>query len=119
MRSRCTQRGPQDGTLNLSGRILGGQQPIGGSALQLYAAGSSTYGSASTPLLTTSVFSDANGSFNITGDYSCASVTTPVYLVARGGTPGGNGSPGNTASTLIAALGTCSDLSASTHIRIS
>jgi len=52
--------------LALNGHVMGGQQPVSGATIQLYAAGSSGYGSASTGLLTSAVTTDASGSFTIT-----------------------------------------------------
>jgi hypothetical protein len=72
----------------LRGTVHGGQQPISNATLQLYAAGSTGYGSAysyssGTSLLGTHVVTtNANGGFSITGDYTCPSSTTEVYLVA-------------------------------------
>jgi len=109
----------------LHGNVHGGQQPIIGATIQLYAAGSSGYGSAypsypagRTSLLTTTVLTDAGGSFDITGDYQCPSPTTGVYLVAYGGQPAGPASPANSSIALMAALGPCGLLSSSTYVVI-
>src|ERR1700756_3837028 len=53
----------------LHGRVHGGQQPVVGATVQLYAAGTAGYGSSATPLLTSAVTTDPTGSFSITGDY--------------------------------------------------
>src|ERR1700693_5105122 len=71
----------------LRGGVHGGQQPVSGASIQLYAAGATGYGSAATALLTTTVTSGAGGSFTITGDYDCPSASSQVYLVASGGNP--------------------------------
>jgi hypothetical protein len=109
----------------LHGNVHGGQQPIIGATIQLYATGSSGYGSAyssyppgSMSLLTKVVTTDAGGSFNITGDYQCPSPTTGVYLVATGGQPGGPTSAANSSIALMSALGPCGLLSSSTYIEI-
>jgi polygalacturonase len=118
-----------------SGAVHGGQQPVAGATIQLYAVGTAGDGSPATPLLTTTVTtsdgsgnstnSNANagnglnslpvGSFTITGDY-----TTPcsgeVYLVATGGNPGLTAGTDNTALAMMAALGPCSSLTSSTFI---
>jgi hypothetical protein len=102
-------------SLNLQGSVHGGQQPVSGSTLQLYATGSGGYGSAAYPLLTTTVQSNSTGGFSITGDYTGPSASSQVYLVATGGNPG-SGTNSNLA--LMAALGSCSNLSASTYVSI-
>ena len=100
-----------------SGHVHGGQQPVTGAVIQLYAASSSGYGAAATPLLTTAVTSDASGSFSITGDYTCPS-NSLVYLTATGGNPGLGAGANNPNLALMAALGPCSGLTPSTSIQI-
>lgn len=102
--------------LALNGHVMGGQQPVSGATIQLYAAGSSGYGSASTGLLTSAVTTDASGSFTITDLYTCPSSATQVYLTARGGNPGLSGTVDNQALTMMAALGSCGNLSSSTYV---
>jgi trimeric autotransporter adhesin len=75
-------------SLHLHGTAYGGDQPVSGATIQLYAVGTTGDGSASTPLLTQVVTSDANGEFTLTGDYQCPSASTQVYLTATGGNPG-------------------------------
>jgi hypothetical protein len=102
------------------GHIFGGQQPIAGATLQLYAVGTTADGSAATPLLTQTVTSAIDGSFNITGLYPCAPGTL-VYITATGGSPTAtNGSVGpiNANLVMLTALGPCDQLSASTFITI-
>jgi streptogramin lyase len=106
-----------DGTA-LNGRVVGGQQAIQNSAIYLYAAGTTGNGTGATNLLTTSVYTAADGSFSITGDYTCPSATTQVYLVGAGGNPGISASTNNTASVLMAPLGDCRNLSASSYVYI-
>jgi hypothetical protein len=93
---------------NLRGVVHGGQQPITGASIQLYAAATTGYGASATPLLTSSVVTDATGSFTITGDYACPSATSQLYIVARGGNPGLAPGTNNAASVLMTALGPCS-----------
>jgi hypothetical protein len=60
---------------------------------------------------------DSSGNFNITGDYTCPAATTPdtqVYITVVGGNPGLTSGTNNTASTLIAGLGSCTALAAGT-----
>jgi hypothetical protein len=103
------------GNSKASGSVHGGQQPVVGATIQLYTVGTTADGSAATPLLTSTVTSDANGAFTITGLYSCTNATQ-VYIVATGGNPGLSTANPNIA--LMAALGPCSSLTSSTFINI-
>lgn len=111
--------------MHLSGTVFGGQQPISGGQIYLYAISGFGSGNASNSLLNTSgtgvavgangngyVTTDANGGFDITGDYTCPSYNTNVetYLLAVGGNPGLAAGTNNTAITLLAALGPCANL---------
>jgi len=100
----------------MSGSIHGGQQPISGASLQLYAVGTTGDGSASAPLFTRSVISDSNGYFDLTGAYTCPSTSTPVYITATGGSP----APAITNSQIaeMASIGPCGSLTASTFLAI-
>ena len=99
-----------------SGSTYGGQQPISGASVQLYAVGTSGDGSAAAPLFTRPVLSDANGIFDFTGAYACPSPSTLVYITATGGNP----SPAitNPEIALMAAIGPCGSLTSSTFINI-
>ncbi len=107
-----------DGATTLSGSVHGGQQPVAGATIQLWAVGSSGDGSAATPLLTQVVVTDAGGGFSITGDYTCPTPSTLVYLTATGGNPGIGNSTNNLAIAEMAGLGACGALSASTFISV-
>ena len=100
------------------GLVHGGQQPVTGATIQLYAVGTTGDGSAATPLLSPAPLSDANGTFNISGTYTCPSASSLVYIVASGGNPGLAPGTNNTALSMMAALGPCGNLSASTFIFI-
>jgi len=102
----------------LSGHVHGGQQPVSGASIQLWAAGSGGYGSASTALLTPAVLSDANGNFNITDGYTCPSASTQVYITATGGNPGLTAGTDNTALAMMTALGSCGNLQSTTFISV-
>jgi hypothetical protein len=93
---------------SLRGNLHGGQQPISGASVQLYAAGTTGYGSSATALLSSAVITDANGAFSITGGYTCPSSTSQLYIVATGGNPGLAPGTNNAAIALMAALGPCS-----------
>ena len=89
------------------GQVFGGSQPVAGAAIQLYTVGTSADGSAGTPLLNTTVTSDANGYFSIYGHFTCPDPAALTYLTATGGKPGlGNGAV-NANLALVAAVGRC------------
>ena len=100
------------------GLVHGGQQPVTGATIQLYAVGTTGDGSASTPLISPAPVSDANGAFNISGTYTCPSPSSLVYIVATGGNPGLAPGSNNAALAMMAALGPCGNLSPSTFIFI-
>ena len=94
----------------LHGVVHGGQQPVSGATIQLFAAGATGNASAATPLLTASVLTSESGGFDITGDYTCPTATTQVYLAATGGNPGLGAGANNNALAMVTALGDCSNL---------
>jgi hypothetical protein len=96
--------------------VQGGSQPIAGATIQLYAVGTTGSGSASTPLLATPATTDSRGAFSITGQYSCPSASSLVYLVATGGNPGMAPGTNNPTLALMTVLGACGDLTPSTFI---
>jgi hypothetical protein len=116
----CAQNQPAKVTEPLvrHSSVHGGQQPVSGSTLQLYAVGTTGDGSAATALLTHAVTSDASGNFDITGTYTCPSPSALVYVTATGGNPGLSPGTNNAALALMAALGPCGNLGASTFISI-
>jgi hypothetical protein len=113
---------PESG-IKLKGNVHGGQQPIVGAHVYLFAANTTGYGglgiaasgaNTSLSLLNATstgladsigayVTTDANGGFTITGDYNCTP-NSQVYLYALGGNPGAGV---NSAAGLLAALGSC------------
>jgi hypothetical protein len=99
----------------LQGMVRGGQQPVVGANVVLYAAGSGGYGSTNTTQLSSTVTSGAGGSFSITGLYTCPSASAQMYLVATGGD---SGAGFNSSLALMAALGSCGNLSSSTFANI-
>jgi hypothetical protein len=102
-------------SLSITGTAFGGQPPVTGSTITLYATGGAGYGSAPSGLATTTT--DAHGNFQINNAPSCGD-PEQVYIVASGGNPGLTAGTNNTALTLVAALGNCSSVSASTHVII-
>ena len=101
----------------LHGRVHGGQQPIVGASVYLYAANTTGYGNASVSLLKSPgyVTTDSNGNFSITGDYTCPSASTQVYLYSIGGNPGGGT---NSVASLMAGLGSCGSLSSMMFVTV-
>jgi hypothetical protein len=114
---------PKAGTkpgAGISGTVHGGQSPIVGGNVYLFAANTTTYGDASVSLLTSStgnpqdasggptngdyyVITGGDGSFHISGDYSCTP-NSQVYVYVLGGDTGSGNNP---SVGLIAALGNC------------
>jgi hypothetical protein len=110
----------------MQGKVFGGQQPIVGAHVYLFAANTTgnagpgivaSSSNASVSLLSAAltrlsdgvgayVLSDSNGNFSITADYTCTA-NTQVYVYALGGNAG---SGANTAAGLLAALGNCPSL---------
>ena len=106
------------GVFSVTGHVHGGQQPIGGATIQMYAVGTNGYGSPSVSVLNNGVTvtssTDGGGSFTLTNLYTC----TPdqrVYITATGGNAGSGPNP---AIALMAALGRCGDLTSSTFISL-
>jgi len=111
----------------IHGIVHGGQSSISGSHVYLYAVGDTGYGGAAVSLLNSGVLtqtpaggqdgsgnyyvtSGSDGSFNITGEYTCptSGAYPEVYVLAMGGNPTGSGSVNNTAISLVAPIGDCS-----------
>ncbi|MBB5062838.1 NHL repeat-containing protein [Granulicella mallensis] len=126
--------------MHIRGVVHGGQQPISGSHVYMYAASTAAYGgrgiaptsgatgNASTSLLTAAtgnpadtngnfyVTTDTFGNFDINGNFACTP-NTQVYLYSTGGDPqlagvGVAGTP-NPAASLMAVVGNCASATAS------
>jgi hypothetical protein len=106
----------------MTGKVHGGNQPISGAVVKLYAAGTTGYGTGSTLLASTTTSLDGSGSFSFTqvptqpgslgSSYACPSSKSLIYLVSSGGDPlNNNGSNNNTAAVMMAALGQCGSAS--------
>jgi sugar lactone lactonase YvrE len=117
--------------MHVQGVVHGGQQPLNGAHVYMYAASTAAYGgsgiaastsNASTSLLTAAtgnpadgngnfyVTTDEGGNFEINESFTCTP-NTQVYLYSSGGDPqlGGLGVAGtsNSAATLMAVVGNC------------
>ena len=99
------------------GSVHGGQQPVSGATVQLYAVGTNGDQSDSTPLFADPPTTNKQGAFEF-AIYQCPSPDSLVYIVAQGGNPGLSAGSNNAALALMAALGPCSTLSSSTFITI-
>lgn len=104
---------------NIQGSVHGGQAPVSGAHIYLFAAGTGGYGTNATSLISSTapnafedgdgnyyVVTDSNGNFALGGDYTCTE-GTQVYMVAVGGNPGLTGSVNNTAIVQMAGLAQC------------
>lgn len=112
----------------IQGIARGGQAPITGSQIYLFAAGTGGYGTSATSLITSGkpgvtcnpssgmpyaalngacyVGTDANGNFSLGGDFTCTQ-GQQVYMVSTGGNPGQSRTVNNTAIVQMAALAEC------------
>jgi hypothetical protein len=104
----------------ITGSLHGGQQPVSGASIQLYAANPATSKGAATALLATPAVTKADGSFSIDKetDYSCPTPGSLIYLVATHGNPGLVGTVNNSQLALMALVGTCGSLTDSTIIQV-
>ena len=101
----------------MTGKVHGGNQPISGATVKLYAAGTTGYGKGSTLLASTTTATDGSGSFGFTqvgtqpgtlgSSYACPSSKSLIYLVSSGGDPLNNNGSTTYRAALMAALGQC------------
>ena len=100
--------------ISIQGNVHGGQQPVVGSHVYLLAANTTGYGNPAVSILVPSstglsdsvggyVLTAADGSFSLSGEYTCTA-NTQVYLYALGGNPGAGT---NSAAGFLATLGQC------------
>jgi hypothetical protein len=110
---------PSAAAVALSGGVRGGQQPVTGSKVYLYAVSTAGYAGTATSLLNSPgyVTTDANGNFSITSDYSCPAGAY-VYALSLGGNPGLSAGTNNPQLALMAGIGACSSLTSSSFITI-
>ena len=118
----------------VSGKIHGGNQPVGFATVQIYTIGQTGVGSAGTLLATTTTDAGGNfsfnkqtsGSYSNTGNtYTCPSTAgtgdSQLYIISRGGntTGAGGSSINNSAAIFLAPLGYCASVSNSQFVDIS
>jgi hypothetical protein len=102
----------------LSGAVHGGQSPIQAATVRLYVTSSTAtgYGQAGTLIGTSTT--DVNGVFTIAPSATASNCPAgqQAYITASGGYPSGSPLLVNTSTLMMAALGSCSGISASTQI---
>jgi YVTN family beta-propeller protein len=101
--------------IQVQGTVFGGQQPIVGAAIHVYAASTSAYAGTNTDLLTSAVTTVAGGSFSIASKFTCTT-GQQIYVVANGGNPGST--QVNPQIGLMTALGPCEGIGSGTKIAI-
>jgi len=95
----------------IQGNVFGGHAPIVGAEVYILQAGTGGYASTSTNIMSSGsagsdpthglyVLTDANGAFNVTGDYACTA-GLPVYFAAIGGMTATNIGGSNYSTTPI------------------
>ena len=112
--STTVTSGAVSATTAITGRVHGGQQPVVGATITLYAPGTSGYGSAPTAIVHTTT--DSNGFFTLPQPYTCPANSPVTYLLATGGNPGAGTNQYLAEAALLPA---CSSLTASTYVYIS
>jgi len=102
-----------------SGKIHGGQSPIQGAVVDLYVTKATATGYGQSASFIGSVTSDINGAFNFSSDPITSSncpAGQQVYITASGGYAAGSGLTNNSSSLMMAALGSCANVNASTYV---
>ncbi|SFS14597.1 hypothetical protein SAMN05421771_2564 [Granulicella pectinivorans] len=92
---------------SLHGSLHGGQQPIVGATINIYAVGTTGDGSTASSVLASPLTTDSNGFFDLSNKVTCPSPTSLLYLVATGGNPGVAPPFSGAQISLITALGQC------------
>ena len=102
-----------------SGKIHGGQSPIQGAVVDLYVTKAAATGYGQSASFISSVTSDVNGAFNFSSNPITSSncpAGQQVYITASGGYAAGSGLTNNSSSLMMAALGSCANVNASTYV---
>lgn len=102
--------------ISFTGLVHSGSQPIAGSVVNLYVAGTSGYGSSAVSLLHGAVTTDSHGKFTIADDFTCPSANAQTYVVANGGNAGAGE---NSSLIMMSTLGNCGDLGSNTVADVS
>ena len=99
---------------SFTGKVFAASKPVEAAGVQLYAAGITGNGSASSALLAASLATASDGSFTVPSGYTCPSAQTPLYLLSKGGQPGG--AAANTGLWLMTALGPCGNIASGSSV---
>jgi hypothetical protein len=91
----------------LKGRMFGGQAPVTGATVTLYAASTSGYASPATEIPGATTTTDSSGNFTIPAHTCPAAPGDQLFLLAVGGNPGNSGGTVNPNLVEMAALGSC------------
>jgi hypothetical protein len=102
-----TSSTPLTTSTSLGGIVNAGREPVVGSLIQIYAAGSNGVASSAQPILSGPLYSDNSGAFTAT--FTCPAASPQIYIVAQGGAVSPTGTR-NSAIALMSALGTCNAL---------
>jgi len=104
----------------LGGAVHGGQSALQGATVTLYATSASATGYGQAGSVIGTATTDANGFFTISP--SATPITCPsgqqAYITAAGGYPSGNSLLENDSTLMMAALGDCANVNASTFVVI-
>jgi streptogramin lyase len=103
-------------TAAIGGAVHGGETPISGATVSLYASTSGGYGQPATLLATANSFTDANGNFSFSGKTYICPAGAQAYLTSVGGNSGAF--TANPNIVLFAAIGRCESVSQSTFVII-
>ncbi len=103
-----------DTPMALAGIARGGQQPIVGATVTLYATQASGYGGTALQL-GTPVTTGAGGTFSFNSQTITCPAGQQAYITSNGGNPGAGT---NSNALLMAALGPCANLTKSTFVNI-
>jgi streptogramin lyase len=95
--------------------VSAGQKSVSDATITLYSTGTPASGPVNL-LGSNALTTDSSGNFNTTYPFQCPNSNTQVYLVARGGNPGLASGTNNPALVLIAAIGNCGSITASTVV---
>jgi hypothetical protein len=102
------------GANSFNGSVFSGSSAVNAASVQVYAAGTTGYGSTGTALLTNPVITDLNGNFSM--NFNCpASPGDQLYLVATGGDAGAGA---NSGIALMAALGKCVNINQTVPVTV-
>jgi hypothetical protein len=116
-----TSSGPSDTAISdVSGVVHGGQSPIQGASVVLYVTASTSPGYYHPGVVIGTATTGADGSFTVSPSATTSNCPAGqyAYITSAGGYPSGSPALANTSTLLMAALGACANISASTTVVI-